>query len=115
MAVVTCRYLVHNGQADHTVDNCLYERQEYKECDVEKRVLSCRVFGQYYGDFTLDHDRATLFNRVLAVPEHKRHYCAIVPSDQPVLFYADLDVKEPPAGLTGEVLLNTVLGVLERC
>src|ERR1700682_4035493 len=115
MVVVKCKYLVHNGDPNCSPADCLQETQEYKDCDLEHRVLSCSAFTGYYGDYTLDHDRATLFNRVLAVPEHGRHYCAIVPSDQPVLFYADLDVKDPPPNLTREALLNTVLDVVERC
>src|ERR1700681_707594 len=98
-AVVTCPYLIP-GDGKSSNDR-LQVREEYRSCPIEQRVLSCRTYLKRNGDvgytgYTLDHDRNTLFKRILAIPASNRHYCAVIPDDQPVLFYADLDLKSPP-------------------
>jgi hypothetical protein len=119
MAII-CPYLVYNADNKHkSQDNCLQSTREYLTAALHHRVLSCRSYIKHngtvrYTDYTLDHDRATLFKRVLCVPERRCHYYAIIPPDQHVLFYADVDMKNPPPGMTPDRLLDAVLEVIER-
>jgi hypothetical protein len=68
--------------------------------------------------YVLDGSRAALFDRVLETPEEARYFCSIVPEDLPVLFYADIDVKQPVAPATPfdrDAVLGTVLTTIEQC
>jgi len=91
-------FLKYEDDGKKRAEDCLFAWMDYKTIEPHERIVTSEFVKKAdgtggFGEFRLEYSRSSFFNRILSLPEDKRHSCTNITEDQMVLLYLDLEFE----------------------